>query len=408
LYQNFKSKNLKNLNTRKEPAPERIIVRGVNWLGDAVMTMPALCRLRQACPDAHIAVLTPSKLAELYACQPAVDAIVTTTRDEPVTHLSRRMRTENFDTCLIFTNSLGGAYPFWRAGIPRRIGYAEGARRLLLTHPVRRSRDMDKIRRRSPAEIRRAIARAETVFAADAQKPSPPARHHIHHFLNLVAVLGADKTPLPPALHVGTADRDALIRRFGLPTPNNRYPLFGLNAGAEYGLAKRWPPERFLTAAIAIQQQTDCRWILFGGKADVELASRLEHEIQAKTNAERAPSGGPQPEKPAKTVWNLAGQTNLRELCAALSLCSVVLTNDTGPMHIAAAVGTPVVVPFGSTSSALTGPGLPGDTRHRLLQSAAPCAPCFQRVCPIDFRCMNTIRVSDVVDAVLSLHEKQP
>jgi heptosyltransferase-2 len=86
---------------------------------------------------------------------------------------------------------------------------------------------------------------------------------------------------------------------------------------------------------------------------------------------------------------------------ALLKFCRVLLTNDSGPMHVAAALGTPVVVPFGSTSPELTGPGLPGDARNRLLKSDAPCAPCFLRECPIDFRCMNGITVERVVEAVL-------
>ena len=104
---------------------------------------------------------------------------------------------------------------------------------------------------------------------------------------------------------------------------------------------------------------------------------------------------------PPLAIWNLAGKTSLRELMALLKLCRVLLTNDSGPMHVAAALGTPVVVPFGSTSPELTGPGLPGDARHRLLKSDAPCAPCFLRECPIDFRCLNGITVERVVEAVL-------
>ena len=97
---------------------------------------------------------------------------------------------------------------------------------------------------------------------------------------------------------------------------------------------------------------------------------------------------------------NLAGRTSLRELMALLKLCRVVLTNDSGPMHVAAALGTPVVVPFGSTSPAFTGPGLPGEARHRLLQADAACSPCFRRNCPIDFRCMTGISVESVIAAV--------
>jgi heptosyltransferase-2 len=98
---------------------------------------------------------------------------------------------------------------------------------------------------------------------------------------------------------------------------------------------------------------------------------------------------------------NLAGKTNLGELCAGLKLCRTLLTNDSGPMHVAAALGTPVVALFGSTSPELTGPGLPGDARHQLLRANAPCSPCFLRECPIDFRCMNGINVERAVEAVL-------
>ena len=100
-------------------------------------------------------------------------------------------------------------------------------------------------------------------------------------------------------------------------------------------------------------------------------------------------------------VINLAGKTSLRELMALLKLCRVLLTNDTGPMHVAAALSTPVVVPFGSTSPELTGPGPPGDTRHQLIKSDVPCSPCFLRACPIDFRCLNGISVERAVAAVL-------
>src|SRR5208282_23619 len=135
-----------------------------------------------------------------------------------------------------------------------------------------------------------------------------------------------------------------------------------------------------------IQRRTDCVWILFGGKGDSQLCARIESETQ----------------NPKLKIQNFCGKTSLRELMALLKSCRVLLTNDSGPMHVAAALGTPVVVPFGSTSPELTGPGLPGDTRHQLLRAHAPCSPCFRRECPIDFRCMNGITVESVVEAVLS------
>ena len=161
-------------------------------------------------------------------------------------------------------------------------------------------------------------------------------------------------------------------------------PILGLNPGAEYGPAKRWPAERFIAAAREIQQRTNCFWLILGGKADLPLAETIHSAIAS-----------------APSPLNLAGQTSLRELMAVLKLCCALLTNDTGPMHLAAALGTPVVVPFGSTAPALTGPGLPGDPRHQLLSSAAPCSPCFRRTCPVDFRCMTGITVERVVAAVM-------
>ena len=176
---------------------------------------------------------------------------------------------------------------------------------------------------------------------------------------------------------------EAVKIKFGLDKITT--PIFGLNPGAEYGPAKRWPVEKFISAAKEIQQRTNCAWILFGGKGDATITNQIESAIRNQKSE----------------IINLAGITSLRELMALLKLCRVLLTNDTGPMHVAAALGTPVVVPFGSTSPELTGPGLPGDARNLLLKSDAPCAPCFLRECPIDFRCMNGISVGRVVETIL-------
>jgi heptosyltransferase-2 len=209
--------------------------------------------------------------------------------------------------------------------------------------------------------------------------------HQIHEYLHLVAALGANPEPLPPQLVVTPGEIEAVKKKFGLS--EIKRPLFGLNPGAEYGPAKRWPVEKFIAAAREIQNRTNCVWLIFGGKADLSLTGQIESAIR----------------HPPSAIINLAGKTSLRELMALLKICRVLLTNDTGPMHVAAALGTPVVVPFGSTLPELTGPGLPGDARHRLLKSDAPCSPCFLRECPIDFRCLNGISVERVVEAVLSL-----
>ncbi|HEX7569393.1 MAG TPA: lipopolysaccharide heptosyltransferase II [Verrucomicrobiae bacterium] len=365
-------------------AGRRILVRGVNWLGDAVMTTPALLRLREKYPDAHITLLGPEKLRDLWQHHPAVNETISFATGESVFAIAKKLRPTGFDLALVLPNSPRAALEIFLAGIPQRVGYARPWRNFFLTQAVAPRAEAVKMHKRSVDEIKSLIADNSKLKT---QNPKPaPAAHHIFEYLNLVAALGASPEPLAPQLTVTPEEIEAAKKKFGLE--NISQPVFGLNPGAEYGPAKRWPAEKFITAAKEIQQRTNCAWLIFCGKNDVELADRIASGIQP-------PASSLQPQ-------NLAGKTTLRELMALLKLCRVLLTNDTGPMHVAAALGTPVVVPFGSTSSELTGPGLPGDARHRLLKSDAPCSPCFLRECPIDFRCMNGIGVERVVGAMLS------
>jgi heptosyltransferase-2 len=238
------------------------------------------------------------------------------------------------------------------------------------------------IRPHSVSETKRAIATPHatrhTQYAAQA--------HHLFDYLHLVEALGAKPVPVPPRLVVPQSEIEQAKQLLPTETPTGGW--FGLNPGAEYGPAKRWPAERFTEAAIEIHRHNGCGCLIFGGPSDAPLADEITHCIQRQC---------------AAPILNLAGKTTLRQLCAVLKLCRVLLTNDTGPMHLAAALGTPVVVPFGSTSPELTGPGLPGNECHALLKAAVPCSPCFRRICPIDFRCMQSITVEQAVSAVLSL-----
>jgi len=370
----------------------RMLVRGVNWLGDAVMSTPALLRLREAFPAAHISLLTPAKLADLWPRHPALDGLLRLDPRDSIWQVARRIRQDRFDLGVVLPNSPRSALELWLGRVPRRLGYAAAWRRGLLTHALPQRPGCVPMHKRSIAEIRRRDRER-----APADPPPPSGAHHIHQYLHLVAAAGANPAPLPPRLFLDPQETEAVARRFGLRRPSEDHPpLLGLNAGAEYGPAKRWPRDRFVAAALALQRLTGCHWVVFGGRGDIELAESIADAIR---------TGSPGPATPGSrasaAVTSLAGQTSLRELCAALSLCRVVLTNDTGPMHVAAAVGTPVVVPFGSTSAELTGPGLPGDPQHSLLSADVACRPCFRRECPIDLRCMHAITVDKVVAAVL-------
>jgi heptosyltransferase-2 len=361
-------------------AREKILVRGVNWLGDAVMSVPALQRLREAKPGARLSLLAPGKLAGLWEGQPFLDQLLLFSPGDSLWHTARRLRAEQFTAAAAFPNSLRAALELWLAGIPRRAGYARGGRTLFLTHPLPPRSGAVAMRKRSAWEIRRLIARAQS------PPPLPPSAHHIHDYLRLAAALGASAEPLPPRITICQEEVEKIAARLGLPAAREDRPLLALNPGAEYGPAKRWPVESFIAAAAAIRQATRCRWIIFGGPADREIAQRIS------TGLGQHPAGPP--------VINLAGQTTLRELAGALQCCRLLLTNDSGPMHLAAAVGTPVVALFGSTSPEMTGPTMSAGAQI-LRAPGIPCAPCFRRDCPIDFRCMRGITCEAVVAASL-------
>jgi heptosyltransferase-2 len=368
------------------PSAPRILIRGTNWLGDSVMTTPALLRLREKFPAAHITVLTAEKLCDLWKGHPAVNETISFAPGEIFFSIGKKLRAGNFDLALVLPNSPRSAIEVWLAGIPQRIGYARPWRNFFLTQAVASRAEAVKMHKRSVGEIKKLIAKNPESGIRNPEIPK--SAHQIFEYLNLAAALGANAQPLPPKLFVTTDEIETAKKKFGLTKILN--PIFGLNPGAEYGPAKRWPVDKFGAAAQAIQQQTNCTWIFFGGKSDTAIVSEIESVI-----------GNRQP-----ATFNLAGKTTLRELMALLKFCRVLLTNDTGPMHVAAALGTPVVVPFGSTSPELTGPGLPGVAQNHLIKSDAPCSPCFLRECPIDFRCMNGIGVECVVEAVLEIHRR--
>ena len=367
----------------------RILVRGTNWLGDAVMTTPALLRLREKFPDAHITLLTPEKLRDLWTNHPAVNETIPFAPGENVFLTGKKLRAGKYDLALVFPNSPRSALEVWLAGIPQRIGYARPWRNFFLTSAVASRASAVRMHKRSVNEIKRLADTADQsrTGVSPVRAGGTPAllsnAHQIHEYLHLVAALGANPEPLPPQLIVTPGEIEAVKKKFGLNRVER--PLYGLNPGAEYGPAKRWPVGKFIAAAQEIQHRTNCTWLTFGSQADLAIANQIGSALSS----------------PPSAIWNLAGKTSLRELMALLKLCRVLLTNDSGPMHVAAALGTPVVVPVGSTSPELTGPGLPGDKRHRLLKSDAPCSPCFLRECPIDFRCLNGLSVERVVEAVL-------
>ncbi|MBL9135228.1 MAG: lipopolysaccharide heptosyltransferase II [Verrucomicrobiales bacterium] len=360
-------------------APSSLLIRGVNWLGDAVMTTPALVQLRKVLPQTRLALLTPAKLADLWRHHPALDEIIPLRADEGPWEVGRRLRPRGFEAALILPNSPRSALECWLAGARTRVGFARPLRSWLLTDPVPPRSDAIRMHKPSVSEIHR---RLQQHASRPAVERRPGTAHHCLDYLTLAARFGADAAWIPPVLHVTASEVAAVRERHGL---DPRTTWLALNPGAEYGPAKRWPAARFAKVAGDIARMTGARWMMLGGPGDRPLTAEIAASLPGSVD--------------------LAGKTSLRELLAVLRVARVLLTNDTGPMHVAAALGTPVVVPFGSTSPELTGPGLPGDARHRFILTQAPCAPCFLRTCPIDFRCMLGITEDTVARAVLDVLE---
>ncbi|HUJ12109.1 MAG TPA: lipopolysaccharide heptosyltransferase II [Verrucomicrobiae bacterium] len=344
----------------------KILVRGTNWIGDTVMSMPAIQRLREFAPDSYIVMLCPGKLHDLWRHNPYINEIIPFGRKVNV----KALRERRFDVAIIFPNSLRSARECKRAQIPRRVGFSGHWRRLFLTDIV-----PQPVSER-PVYEKRTVA--DKTFKV---KVFRSIRHQSLHYLDIIKYLGGNAEPVPPRMFLAIEEMPTLSKFMR----DDGRPVLALNAGAEYGPAKRWLPDRFAEAAIKIAEFTDCRWLIVGSRADMAITSAIEERLRVAKLDE-------------STIINVAGKTTLIELCALFKFCKVLLTNDTGPMHIAAAIGTPVVSIWGSTSPELTGPM--GDDCE-IIRQPVECSPCFLRECPIDFRCMNRVEVDPVVDAVL-------
>jgi heptosyltransferase-2 len=325
--------------TANDLKPFRILIRGSNWLGDSVISVPAVRAIKAGRPDAHITIAAPEKIAAVWKLVPDVDEIIllpTRSLFQTVRLLRRRAP---FDAAILFPNSLRVALEVWLAGVPRRVGYRGHHRRWLLNQVV-----------------------------PDLQQPGPP-RHQVHHYLDIARELGAP-------VGIGAIAPNEAKPPQGLPRRR-----IGLCPGADYGPAKRWLPERFAEAATAVSEQLAAEWVLFGTAKDAAVGAIIA-------------------EKLGDRCVNRIGQTTLDQLVVELRECEMLLTNDTGTMHLATLLGVPVVAIFGSTEPSLTGPLGSG---HRVLRHQVECSPCFLRECPIDFRCMKAVTVDEAVGAVLSV-----
>jgi len=316
--------------------PFRLLVRGANWLGDSILTIPALRAIRQGRPDCHLTLLTSPQLADLWKDQSWVDEVITSLDDA---------RHRQFDAAILFPNSLRSALEAWRLGISRRQGYAGHHRRWLLT------------------------AICPETFRAGLR------RHDVHDFLGLAKWSGAKIETEIPKLEISTSS----LPRHSALGAQRAYVV--LHPGAAHGSAKRWLPERFVEL---VRRFPDMRWKLIGSVDESDRNARLAAAMDER-------------------VENETGRLGLRELVQTLHGAAAVVCNDSGPMHLAAAMGGRVVAIFGSTEPLHTGPLGPG---HRVIRRFVECSPCYLKECPIDLRCMTAVTVDEVENVLREVLRK--
>ncbi len=332
---------------------KNLLVRGVNWIGDAVMTMPALRALRKELPDTKISLLVKPWVAPLFEKNPFIDDIIL--YEDKYNGISGKFRlssvlkTKSFCSSILFQNAFDAALIAFLSGIPQRIGYNRDWRGFLLTDSIPFNNDDRKM-------------------------------HHIEYYLNILRQAGIDAEFSLPYIYLSLNERiSARNIMKGL-----KRPVIGINPGASYGSTKRWQPEKFAEVSRKIISDLDGSVVIFGGQSETGIAE----EITSKSQISNLKS----------QILNKAGKTSLRELSALISECDVFLTNDSGPMHIGYAVRTPMVSVFGSTDPELTGPVGIGNT---VIRKNTDCSPCFKRTCDRNkMDCMDAITSDEVFDAI--------
>jgi heptosyltransferase II len=354
--------------------PSNIVVRATNWLGDAVMSLPAIRAVREAFPDARLAVVARPWVADLYARETAINQVIPY---QPRGWRDRRdfaahLRKYRFDCAILLQNAFDAALMAWLAGIPLRIGYRRDGRGCLLT------------------------------TAVPVPEPGDIPRHERFYYLEMLrrAKLIDNQLYFRTGVREIQLEGTEAAQAFGarrLAAWGIDGDVIGISPGAAYGNAKRWLPERFAEAGAEIcsglaSSGARPHVLVFGSAAERPLCEQVADGIGRAGMRVRG-----------VTVRNLAGETSLREFIDLVAVCRLFLTNDSGAMHVASTLAVPTVAIFGATDDTTTGPAGPF---ARVVREHAECSPCLLRECPIDHRCMTRVSARTVVGAALQLWEE--
>jgi lipopolysaccharide heptosyltransferase II len=337
-----------------------ILIRATNWVGDAVMSAPALQALRAACPQARIAILARPWVAGLYARQSFCDELISYELPHGWKGLQAKrkfavaLRSRKFDCAVLLQNAFEAAALTRWARIPVRIGYSRDARGWLLTHPI---------------------------DVPSAGELPPHQRFYYLEMLKRAGLIQQYSTDQPIRLEGAAAaaieGRAQLLAQLGSV-------VIGVNPGSAFGGAKRWPAAHFAAAAVRLARARAAAVAVFGSQEDRQVCAAVCAAIQAAS----------------VPCVSFAGTTTISQYCEMAAACQLVLTNDSGAMHVASALGVPTVAVFGATDDRFTGPT---GERSRVVREHVHCSPCHLRECPIDHRCMTRVSAERVAEIALAL-----
>lgn len=344
----------RTLNEKKKAGIKRLLIRGTNWIGDAVMTTPAVRSIRLAFPDAWIGMLVKPWVAPVFDHSPQLDQVLIYESEKRHKGLMGKIRMArdlgamHFDAAILLQNAFEAAFIAWLSRIPIRMGFNTDARSLFLTHAI--------------------PCTAET-----------KNKHQTSYYLDLIHQAGISVHDNHLELLLSErAQRHARDRLSQMGITHNA-PIVGINPSATFGPAKQWFPERFAALADRIHTRFRAQILIFGGPEDQRLGEKLSQHMQAKP-------------------INLAGSTTLEEAMALIGNCSLFISNDSGLMHVAAALDVPLIALFGSTNPITTGPC---SQFSRVIQTSEPCGPCLKKTCPEGhLNCMRSIDVDTVFSIV--------
>jgi len=329
-----------------ETAYRRILIRAPNWLGDAVHSLPAIHSLKQGFPQAQLTVLTRPNCVDIYRGCPDLSEWIALPPGSAVQRLQvyGSLRSREFDLAVLFPNSFESALMAMLAGVPDRIGYRRDFRSFLLTRSIDSS-DRHRI-------------------------------HRIDYYMRLVTTLGLPDRGRIFNFHIpeeSDREAEAILKRYHVELDE---PLVGIHFGAAFGSAKAWPVERYATLSDQLAKKYQARVLVFGGRDVEPLLDRFQRNLQSEP-------------------IQLIGQTTVKTLAALIRRCRLFVSHDTGPLHMAYALGTPTITIFGPTLPEVS---QPQGENHFTVFKNVDCSPCWKRHCPIDHRCMERVSVEEILE----------